>query len=370
MLSRLFLIFVVAVMVFAITACGNTSSMDNNEIAVESSSPTPSPNPTPIPTQTPVIPQWMTETTDFIPIPQEPLALPVQQRNIFAGTAHSYAMLDDGTIWATTNSIAALSEDGALHIYPDGDVIMEDVASFHSLYAITHDGSLWMQEDGNFTRTISVFRWTGGAMSVINELEINHITDIAFGWFHVHAMAHNNSLWGWGENSNGALGTGTAGVTLYPTHIMDDIVAIAAGNQHALAIDTDGNLWTWGVNQSNQLGIAGTRVMSPQMQGMTNVVAIAANADHSFAITADGTLWGWGSNAHGQLGDGTTQQNREPVAILQDVVEVSTGPTHTLAVTADGTLWGWGSNEHNQLTNDHVAEILEPIEIIGNVRTP
>ncbi len=123
---------------------------------------------------------------------------------------------------------------------------------------------------------------------------------------------------------------------------------IAAGINHSMFIAQDGTLWAWGYNGYGRLGTGGGSTSSPVQVGWSSDwVAIAAGRYHTLGIKSDGTLWAWGYNGSGQLGDGTTAERHSPVQVGEstDWVAVTAGGDHTLGLKTGGTLWAWGYNE-------------------------
>jgi hypothetical protein len=114
--------------------------------------------------------------------------------------------------------------------------------------------------------------------------------------------------------------------------------AVEAGWDQALVLKTDATVWGWGANSTGQLGTGGTgTVLVPtQAAGLSGVVAISMAADSnggtSLALQADGTLRGWGRNNFGQTGVGYTSTppappvlTPTPVPGLGGVVAVAAG---------------------------------------------
>jgi alpha-tubulin suppressor-like RCC1 family protein len=178
----------------------------------------------------------------------------------------------------------------------------------------------------------------------------------------------DGSLWGWGCNSSGNLGDGTATDRYAPVKIgANDWKQISAGWGHSLAIKADGTLWAWGLNISGQLGDGtSTERRSPVQVGIAaNWEQVAAGYLHSAAIKTDGTLWAWGSNTEGQLGNGTTYNRFTPtqVGTSSDWMKIVAGENFMMAIKTDGTLWAWGSNDYGQLGDETTTDKYTPVQI-------
>ena len=206
------------------------------------------------------------------------------------------------------------------------------------------------------------------------------ILAVAGGGNHSLALATNGMVWAWGANYSGQLGapvgapcTSLTGIcTPVPTQVsgLAGVVAIAAGHEHSLALKADGTVWAWGANTDGALGTTSAdqcgRVSAPyacakspvRVAGLTGVVAIAAGAGyHSLALQSDGTVWAWGRNREGQLGVAPgpvcnlVACERTPVRVpgLTGVAAIGVGEYFSLAALADGTVWAWGDNVYGTL---------------------
>lgn len=179
---------------------------------------------------------------------------------------------------------------------------------------------------------------------------------ISAGGYHSLAIKSDGTLWGWGTNSSGELGTGTMTNSLIPIQIGTDSdwQSVHARGDFSAAIKTNGTLWTWGFNSFGQLG-DGTntlvRDIPTQVGTSTNWQSVSAGADNTFALKTDGTLWAWGYNGEGRLGDGTTISRNTPTQIgtATNWQSISIGGSFSLAIKTDGTLWAWGTNFYGQL---------------------
>ena len=208
---------------------------------------------------------------------------------------------------------------------------------------------------------------------------------VAGGDRHSLVLAGDGTLWTFGENFSGQLGTtinnGTEDPNPVPTQVMANVQAVAAGAYHSMALKTDGTLWTFGDNSCGQLGFetnSGTGNANPvPTQVMADVIAIAAGSFHSMALTSDGDLWTFGCNFEGELGTHTNSGNRLPNAtpldVMSDVGVIAAGAFHSLALKTDNTLWAFGLNQDGQLGDPLTAgdetDNPDPVQVRTGIAT-
>ena len=200
------------------------------------------------------------------------------------------------------------------------------------------------------------------------------VTAIAAGYTHALAIKSDGTVWAWGLNSSGQLGTGNTTNSSYAVQVGfaggTTITAISAGSAHSLAISLTARCGHGEATAADVSATAPRRsVRRPcRSRTLSNVAGISAGDTHSVAVLSDGTVYTWGANTYGQLGDGTTTSESVPEMVtgVTDVISVVAASDHTLALTADGIIWAWGNNASGQIgdgTSGAAYNRLTPVTI-------
>ncbi|MEZ5402009.1 MAG: BACON domain-containing carbohydrate-binding protein [Bryobacteraceae bacterium] len=238
-------------------------------------------------------------------------------------------------------------------------------AQFHNLF-LQQAGTVcgWGQNtDGQLGDGTAVNR-----LSPVTADSLAGITMVSAGWAHGVALKNDGTVWTWGSNSNGQLGDATIASKPSPNPApgLTGVIAVAAGGFHSMALKGDGTVWTWGLGTDGQLGNGSMgQVSTPvQVTGLANVVAIAAGERFSLALRSDGSVAAWGLNASGQLGDGSVVKKTTPVTVtgLTGVAQIAAGSDHALARKSDGSVWAWGFNGFGQLGDNSQTNRMTPVQ--------
>ncbi|MCX7175870.1 MAG: hypothetical protein NT159_18480 [Proteobacteria bacterium] len=295
---------------------------------------------------------------------------------ISAGYAHTLAIKSDGSLGAWGKNNAGQLGDGTS---ADSHVPKQIGTGYTAIaggkapetgftVAIKSDGSLWAWGDNTYGQL-----GTGTNTATLTPVQVGAATgyaSVTAGYFHSVALKSDGTLWAWGRNDHGQLGDGTTVDRLVPTQIGTGTTykAIAAGESHTLALKSDGSLWVWGRNDFGQLGDGSTTDSLAPKQIGTGYSVIAAGKYYTVAIKTNGSLWAWGDNGAGQLGDGTTSVGRSSpgqVGTGTSYTAIAAGFGHTVALTGSGDLWAWGNNLYGSLGDGGIVESLVP-KLVGS----
>lgn len=183
-----------------------------------------------------------------------------------------------------------------------------------------------------------------------------------------------NQLWSAGSNTYGGIGDNTRTVRSSPVQTITagtNWVQGTVGDMCAAAVKSDGTLWTWGYNVVGGLGTGNTTHRSSPVQtvaGGNTWRTVAAGAYHMAAIKTDGTLWAWGSGTGGELGDNANVSRSSPVQTVAGGnvwKSVVCGDSSTYAIKTDNTLWVWGINNTGQLGTNNITSYSSPVQTVA-----
>jgi alpha-tubulin suppressor-like RCC1 family protein len=163
----------------------------------------------------------------------------------------------------------------------------------------------------------------------------------------VEVLKSDGTVWGWGANLAGQLGTGDRQSSRDPVQAagVSGATGIAMSSGDTFAVRSDGTVWGWG-GAGAMLGGSRNSETPVQIRGITGATAVGASDYSAYALAADETVWAWGDNDYGQLGQGTKGAPSDtPTKIpgLASVVALSSGgQDFEYALKSDGTVWHWG----------------------------
>ena len=253
---------------------------------------------------------------------------------IVCGANHSFALKSDGSWWAWGNNAYGQLGDAtkANRLTPVSirisGVSMVAAGDNHTI-ALKTDGTLWswgrnqVGQLGDGTTTDKLYPVQIDPYSSIG---INKsITAVFARGDSSYAVKNDGTVWAWGNNNDSQLGLGLANATKTistPAEIagFTGVESVSAGYSHAVAMKTDGSIWSWGSNAYGQLGSGSPGspnwVYAPQqISGLSGVVRVVAGGYHTVVLKTDNTVMTFGYNGYGQLGIGSLTQTATPTLV-------------------------------------------------------
>lgn len=250
------------------------------------------------------------------------------------------------------------------------------------------DGNSWSNDFTSVPEDFSIYAWGNnslGKLGTNNTVNTSSPVGIVGGFSdwcqantkvanHNLAIRSNGTLWSWGRNSYGQLGSNDFTPRSSPISVVGgftDWCQASAGYSHSLAIRSNGQLWSWGNNSFGRLGDDTTTNRNSPVSvlgGFADWCQASAGLNFSVAVRSNGTLWAWGFNNSGGLGDCTTVTKSSPVSVVggfTDWCTASAGAQHTLGVRCNGTLWAWGNNGQGRLGDNTTVNKSSPVSVVG-----
>lgn len=200
---------------------------------------------------------------------------------------------------------------------------------------------------------------------------------VAINYETVYALLSDGSLFAWGSNNYGLLGSGNSTANSdKPVYILGNIKQIFASDNVTFAITYGNSLYAWGNNNFGQTG-TGNNAQSinipTKVNGITgNIKKIYTIDKSAFALTDDGSVYAWGDNTNGMLGLGvsdaivnTPQKITTINSFIKDLV-VNRLKFSVLALTANNSLYAWGDNQYGQLgIGNNNSIVTTPTKVNG-----
>jgi alpha-tubulin suppressor-like RCC1 family protein len=294
---------------------------------------------------------------------------------IASGYSFSMALDENGALWAWgSNSQRQISRDAMsfartpIRINLPTPIVRFACGDYHSL-AVDRNGKLWAwggNSDGQLGAGHNSL--VEGFIEVTKPQGMGNVSFLAACGNSSYAIDIAGKAWAWGANWNGQLGDSSNSSRYSPVAIststgLSSVKSIAPGESHALALAADGSIWAWGNNGDGRLG-TGNSISSNKPVKLTGLLlanALAAGRLHSLAVSPAGQVLTWGRNFNGQLGINSTTASNAPVltAAVTDwssLIKVSGGGIHSAALKSDGTVWTWGNNAHGQLGHGNTLQ--------------
>ena len=245
-------------------------------------------------------------------------------------------------------------------------------ASFQHSNALKTDGTLFTWGYNTYGQL-----GTGDVYPRVTPVSITkHFCQVSGGYSHSLGIDNSGVAWSWGYNPYGQLGDSTLVNKCVPTAVYPfQFNQISAGMSQSVGLDKSGKIWGWGYNNYGQLGDNSVVSKSvPVLIGGTNKTfcQISSGRLHSIGLDKNGKIWGWGYNYFGQLGGNIVVCKSTPIAVLgvnKTFCQISSGHYHTLSIDDNGKVWGWGNNGSGELGINSIFCYSTPVAVLGINKT-
>lgn len=304
-------------------------------------------------------------------------------KSIAAGQLFSLALKEDGTVWAWgTNGNGQLGQPPAALSRSHTPVQvagLSDIQAISAGYrfglALDDNGDVWAwgnNTKGQLGQVAAETIHTPGKIS-----GLSNVVAISAGYMHSLALDADGNVWAWGSNFFGELGNGTveptstnpvpAKITL-PEGLT--VASICAAFQNSMLTTDTGAVYGWGENSEGALGdgTESNRVL-PTLTSYSEISALGGTGAFYIALKNDGTVMGTGEN---DFGSDIIHYGWTPVLIdgLAGIAAISqgNGGNHALALDSSGDVWAWGSNSseacgQNTDFNGQPKKIVPPAKV-------
>lgn len=247
------------------------------------------------------------------------------------------------------------------------NIVAISAGSSHSL-AIKNDGTVWgFGSNGDGQLGIGESSTSSSAVQVKFDDENIKIVQVkASGNFSL-ALDDKGQVWAWGKNNYGQMGQPEAfgkSDQLTPIKITipqnEKITSIAAGKGHILVLSETGIVYGWGLNASSQLGYYGYQykntdeawdrtIFGPKVilenNDTNQVTQVYAGGNSSYILREDKKIYPWGQ--YGETSDAGKQEYNnldfpeDKLTAISSVKNIAAGSLHIAAVQEDETIFTW-----------------------------
>jgi alpha-tubulin suppressor-like RCC1 family protein len=179
----------------------------------------------------------------------------------------------------------------------------------------------------------------------VHGLSGRSVTTLVSGFNNMGALLSGGQYYDWGWNGGGQLGDGTVGGSSdVPVQVQLPAAvtqAVQGGdvprNGDTLVELSDGSVYAWGHNGAGQLG-TGNRTSEPSPVRIfppagVIYMALATGGDTSYAVSTAGQVFAWGGNYAGQLGDGSKTPSTKPVLVESHATSLISATSTEVAVS-------------------------------------
>jgi alpha-tubulin suppressor-like RCC1 family protein len=304
-------------------------------------------------------------------------------RQIAAGLSHTCALLDSDDVMCWGNNAFGKLGDGTItqRLVPTKVIGLRTAPGgvSSSTADITHNSATVLSSFSSIdvsSHRILEYGTDEFLTGSTHSVDLGHfgsIQHIATGPNHSCVVIAGGHVKCWGDNSDGALGTGDRTSHPQPVDVSEltgYVRLIAVGTSHTCAVMSTGSLKCWGDNSAGQLG-DGTLLSktAPTDADISGVVDVALGDDFTCALMAGGEVRCWGTNTLGQLGRVSTSSS-VPVTVSVDpdhsVMSIASSASRTCAVLSNATVKCWGKGIQGVASPGQFSASVDGVSVADN----
>ena len=228
-----------------------------------------------------------------------------------------YAVKNDSTVWTYKGPSAPYEEVGLSMLKP---ALMVDDANLH-ICGVKINGTVWCSSWSTNNHGELGDGTTNVSGSPVQAIGLTNIVGLTTDVYSNCALKTDGTVWCWGDGTSGQLGNGGTADQYTAVQVpgLTNVVMVSAGGStdYYCALKKDGTLWCWGGNSYGRLGTGDNVPRTTPTQVLTNVKTIIATGTyHVCAQKQDDTIWCWGAGTNGELGNGASNDSLTPVQVL------------------------------------------------------
>ncbi len=199
---------------------------------------------------------------------------------------------------------------------------------------------------------------------------------------HSCALGAFGSVYCWGSNSSGQLGTGEVDGAAHPipVRVSDTLTfaSVTTGSRHVCALTFDGSAYCWGSGALGQLGVGTPRQVCnvtepcevrPALITGFSFAVLDAGQDHTCGVTTAGEGYCWGDNFSGVLGNNSDTIATRPALVEGGITfaTISASALHSCGLSVSGEAYCWGINNEGQFGSGSNTSSFVPVAVAGNL---
>ncbi|MEG3753251.1 hypothetical protein [Psychromonas arctica] len=273
-------------------------------------------------------------------------------------------------------------------VLPNDDLAIYATSGSANTYVLTRSGNVYSSGDNGNLQLGRLDDASDDQTTFGLVLISEPVVDIAVRDYTVYALTETGDVYSWGNNSSkGELGDGSVSVDRStPLKILEgkNIVVIEAGADFGLAVDNDGVVYGWGNNTYGALAqgtaeLSGSiykvfdveSVLIPEVidhlstgsgaLGTDRIIAFQGGSRNASALTEAGDIYSWGDMGTGYMGNGyevdssgierqiSVEAVKNTTLDEEFIVSMSANTSSHFAVTKDNIVYAWGSGSDGRL---------------------